>query len=67
MGEYAVDQMMHDFKRMTGIDADRSDFEDAPRKPRTRFRCATCGRIFRVPQAVADHQRDKHGALRSQP
>lgn len=61
MGEYAIDQMMRDFKRMTGVEADRSDFEDKPRPQRVRFRCPTCGRIFRVPQAVADHRRDKHG------
>ena len=64
MGEYAIDQMMLDFKRMTGIHADRSDFEDEPkpRKARSRFRCAKCGRIFNLPSAVADHTRDKHGA-----
>jgi hypothetical protein len=31
MGEYAIDQMMRDYKRMTGQDADRSDFEDDER------------------------------------
>jgi len=64
MGEYAIDQMMLDYKRMTGVDADRSDFEDdgKPRKVRSRFRCSKCGRIFRLPSAVADHTRDKHGS-----
>lgn len=61
MGEYAIDQMLLDYKRMTGMDADRSDFED-DRPQAKRPRCIKCGRLFRVPQAVADHMRDKHKA-----
>ena len=60
MGEYAIDQMMRDYKIMTGIDADRSDFEDGDRPRKQRPKCLKCGRLFRVPQAVADHMRDKH-------
>lgn len=61
MGEYGVDQMMRDYKRMTGVGADRADFENQER-PRKQFpKCAKCGRQFRSPQAVADHMRDKHG------
>ena len=62
MGEYAVDQMLRDYKCMTGIDADRADFEDDEQPRKQRPKCAKCGRLFRVPQAVADHMRDKHGA-----
>lgn len=59
MGEYAIDQMMRDFKRMTGVDADRSDFENEPRKRRPM--CPKCSKPFQSGQAVKDHLRDKHG------
>ena len=61
MGEYAIDQMMSDFKRMTGVDADRSDFEDEPRKRRPKPMCPKCSKPFHSGQAVKDHLRDKHG------
>lgn len=61
MGEYAIDQMMRDFKRTTGINADRSDFENDDRPRAQRPKCVKCGRLFHVPQAVPDHMRDKHG------
>lgn len=61
MGEYAVDQMMRDYKHATGIDADRSDFEREPRTRKARPACKLCGRTFSGPQGVADHTRDKHG------
>ena len=61
MGEYAIDQMMRDFKLMTGVSADRSDFEDNERPRSQRPRCPKCSRLFSAPQAVADHMRDKHG------
>ena len=62
MGEYAIDQMMRDCKRMTGVDADRSDFEDEPRKRRPKPMCPRCSKSFRSGQAVKDHMRDKHSA-----
>jgi hypothetical protein len=60
MGEYAIDQMLRDYKRTTGMSADRRDFEgnDTPRNQWPK--CMKCGRQFRVPQAVADHMRNKH-------
>lgn len=61
MGEYAIDQMLRDYKRITGTDADRSDFEDDDMPRKQRPKCLKCGRLFRVPQAVSDHMRDKHG------
>ena len=66
MGEYAVDQMMRDFERATGIKADRADFEDDARPRWLRPKCAKCGRVFRVSQAVVDHMRDKHGIAQEQ-
>jgi len=62
MGEYAVDQMMEDFKLATGMDAERSDFEPEERTPRRagRPRCAKCGKKFLLMRAVRDHMRDKH-------
>ena len=61
MGEYAIDQMILDYKRLYGYTPDRSELEDEPRKRHVRNRCATCGRIFKMAQAVKDHVRDKHG------
>ena len=62
MGEYAVDQMMFDYKQMTGHDADRSDFEDdVPRKRPQKPRCPVCSKAFGTYLAVRQHSRDKHG------
>lgn len=61
MGEYAIDQMMLDYKRMTGTEADRSDFEDCDRPHKQLPACPKCGKKFRVHLAVRDHLRDKHG------
>jgi len=58
MGEYAIDQMMSDYKRMTGVHADRSDFE---RERRPKPTCPKCSKPFHSGQAVKDHLRDKHG------
>ena len=60
VGEYAIDQMMSDYKRMTSIDADRSDFEDEPGKRRPKPMCPKCSKPFQSGQAVKDHLRDKH-------
>jgi len=60
MGEYAIDQMMSDYKRMTGIDADRAYFEDEPRQPGKKPVCPKCGKTFRAHLAVRDHMRDYH-------
>ena len=61
MGEYAIDQMLLDYKRMNGVDAERSEFEDIKRIRRPSPKCVKCGRLFRLPQAVKDHIRGKHG------
>ena len=63
MGEYAINQMREDFKSITGFDACRSDFELEKRPPDPKKQCPNCCRYFRLPQAVADHMRDKHGIL----
>lgn len=60
MGEYAIDQMMVDFKKQTGIEPERSWFEDEPRAPVKSLVCPKCGKKFRVHLAVRDHLRDKH-------
>jgi len=66
MGEYAIEQMMRDFKRMTGVNADRSDFELGEESGKSPLKCLKCGRLFRVRQAVTDHMRDKHGITASE-
>lgn len=59
MGEYAIDQMMRDYKRMTGVNADRSDFENE-KAPAKNFSCPKCGKCFRRPLMVKQHMRDTH-------
>jgi hypothetical protein len=61
MGEYAIDQMMRDYKAFTGTEADRSMFEEEPRpkKPITKFFCK-CGRGFKSHDARQQHIGDKH-------
>ena len=59
MGEYAIDQMMLDYKRMTGVDAARSDFESEVRTMKKPI-CPKCGKNFKAHIAVRDHMRDKH-------
>lgn len=39
-------------------------YEDASAPPPIRYRCPQCkAQRFRSPQAVADHERAKHGAI----
>jgi hypothetical protein len=66
MGEYAIDQMMLDFKRMTGIDAKRSDFESEKRTSKKPI-CPKCGKKFGAHIAVRDHMRDKHASQEQKP
>ena len=61
MGEYAIDQMMLDYKRITGVDASRSDFESEVRTMKKPV-CPKCGKKFKAHIAVRDHMRDKHAA-----
>ena len=61
MGEYAIDRMVLDVKRMTGKDVDRSFFEVDERALKPKPYCVKCGKKFRIPQAAMDHLRDKHG------
>ena len=61
MGEYAIDQMMLDYKSLTGVEADRSDFESEARTAKKPV-CPKCGKKFGAHLAVRDHMRDKHAA-----
>jgi len=61
MGEYAIDQMMLDYERMTGVKPYRSDFESERRSVKKPI-CPKCGKKFKAHIAVRDHMRDKHGA-----
>ena len=65
MGEYAVDQMMHEFERMTGTKANRSDFEDDDRPKKKGPHCQKCGKIFLTSRAVQDHINAKHSPTAS--
>lgn len=66
MGEYAVDQMMRDFERMTGTKAERCDFESEKRTAKKPY-CPKCGKKFGAHIAVRDHMRDKHATQGSRP
>jgi hypothetical protein len=62
MGEYAVDQMMLDFEKATGVKANRSDFESEHNTPRSLWpACPKCSKPFKTDAAIKDHLRDKHG------
>jgi len=61
MGEYAIDQMILDCKRLHGYTPERSDFESEVRTVKTPI-CPKCGKTFKAHIAVRDHMRDKHAA-----
>ena len=64
MGEYAIDQMMRDYKAETGQDAERKWFEDQPKKrPKNAHFCPQCRRKFKSEQTLAQHNRDKHSPM----
>jgi len=60
MGEYAVGRMKKDFKRLTGVEADDSDF-DSPPKRISKNKCQLCGKRLRNAIGVIHHMKDKHG------
>ena len=60
MGEYAIEQMKRDFKRLTGADAEDDEFQ-RPEKRMPKNKCTLCGKRLQNALGVSRHMKDKHG------